>query len=195
MALRRCCGAGLLRRGALHGSAAPDAPSAAPKAAARATLPLRTTAEAASWDKTRKLAERADQRRAAYLNAPGSGAGAPPPEVSPEELRTWERRLGGTAHAFPDWIEAWSRGTFYKVGAGLAAAAGATALAFGPLSTPALAVAAPAAAFWAIGMRDINQTRHTVWRVARGAFRAATQRAVRSAAHKDTGAHEQGSPR
>jgi hypothetical protein len=109
--------------------------------------------------------------------------------VSPEELRTWERRLGGTAHAFPgagtvawsasgarltrlsrraDWIERWSRGAFYKTGYAATALAAGTAALLGPLSTPALAIAAPVAAYWAIGLRDIKQTRHTVSRVRSG---------------------------
>jgi hypothetical protein len=127
----------------------------------RVTLPLDSPA-AASWDKTRKLAERAALRKAEWNNAPISSVGAPPPEVSPEALATWERRLGGTAHAFPDWIERWSRRTFYRTGVGLAAAAALTAGVLGPFSTPALALAAPVAAYWAIGLRDIAQTRHTV---------------------------------
>ncbi len=173
MALRRRGGALLLQRGALHGSASA---SHAPKLPPPQLTPLKPHA-AASWDSAINLAERAAQRKAAYENAPGAGAGAPPPEVSPENLATWERRLGGTAHAFPDWIEAWSRKSFYQTGAGLTLAAGAAAAAFGPLSTPALALAAPVAAYWAIGLRDINQTRHTVRASAALAQRQRAQRA------------------
>jgi hypothetical protein len=152
--LRRCGGAALR---ALHGAAPPPP-------LPRVTLPLESPT-AASWDSARKLAklaERAELRKAEWNNAPVSSVGAPPPEVSPEQLATWERRLGGTAHAFPDWIERWSRRTFYRTGVGLAAATALTAAALGPLSTPALALAAPVAAYWAIGLRDIAQTRHTV---------------------------------
>jgi hypothetical protein len=167
-ALQRCGTLLLRRRGAIHAGGAPVA--SADKGASSASA---------------ALSDVGAQRKAEFDNAPISSAGGPPPEVSPEELRTWERRLGGTAHAFPgagtvalrqhgarlrrvtrraDWIERWSRGAFYKTGyAATALAAGAAAL-LGPLSAPALAIAAPVAAYWAIGLRDIKQTRHTVRR-------------------------------
>ena len=163
MALRHCVAAARRGGGAqllssTHQLGAARLSSSHQPAAAPLPLPA---AAAASWDTTRALAERGAQRRATYENAPVSTVGAPPPEVSPAELASWEKRQGGTAHAFPDWIERWSRRSFYRAGAGLVAVAGATAAAFGPLSAPALAIAAPVAAYWAIGLRDINQTRHT----------------------------------
>lgn len=82
-ALRRCGVVLLRRRGALHTG---DAAWSAGKSAT-------------SWDAA--LSDRGAQRKAAYDNAPISSAGTPPPEVSPEELKTWEKRQGGTAHAFP----------------------------------------------------------------------------------------------
>jgi hypothetical protein len=176
-ALRRC-GATLLlrRRGALHSAVAL---SAADKRAGGAS----------SWDAA-ALSDRGAQRKAEYDNAPISSAGAPPPEVLPDQLKTWERRQGGTAHAFPgarpaarelrascaayarcrltrplraDWIERWSRKAFFRTGyVALAVTGGAVAF-VEPHSAPTLlAMLLPVAAYWSIGLRDINQTRHTV---------------------------------
>ncbi len=67
---------------------------------------------------------------------------------------------GGFQHAFPDYIEAWSRRNFYRVGAGITAAA--LGFASGVDSAFATAcLAAPVALYWAVGLRDIHQTRHT----------------------------------
>jgi len=74
----------------------------------------------------------------------------------------WERRFGGTT-AFPDVIEHWSRKSFYRVGGVASALVGGAAFAMGPMDPMVWAAAAPVAAYWLVGLRDIN-SRHTIRR-------------------------------
>ena len=91
-ALRRCGTALLRRRGALHDRGAWSLD------AARA---LHAGGDKGASSAHAPLSDVGAQCKAEYDNAPISQAGGPPPEVNAEQLATWERRLGGTAHAFP----------------------------------------------------------------------------------------------
>ena len=82
-------------------------------------------------------------------SAPSSAQPPAPAHLAPEHTR-------------PDWIEAWGRKSFFRFGAGLSVAAGA-AVATCDVVTAA-AVAAPVALYWAVGLRDLAQTRHTILR-------------------------------
>jgi hypothetical protein len=62
-----------------------------------------------------------------------------------------------------DWIEQWSRKAFYRTGYVALALTGGAVAYVEPHSAPTLlAMLLPVAAYWSIGLRDINQTRHTV---------------------------------
>ena len=89
----------------------------------------------------------------------------PPPEATAEELRSWETRIGGSAaSAVPDFIEAWGRKPFWRLGGAGAVAAAASAAALGPTDHVTLGIAVPLAAYLALGVRDMSQNRHTVLR-------------------------------
>jgi glutamate synthase domain-containing protein 2 len=70
-------------------------------------------------------------------------------------------------HNFPDFIEHWSRGAFYKVGYGLGATTGVLAM-FGfhnaAYFIPTTIAALSTAAYWKVGKDDMKQTSHAVRR-------------------------------
>lgn len=71
-------------------------------------------------------------------------------------------------HNFPDFIEYWSRNTFYKVGYGLGATTGGLALmgAFVDITyaLPAAIAALSTTTYWKVGKKDIEQTSHAIRR-------------------------------
>jgi glutamate synthase domain-containing protein 2 len=77
---------------------------------------------------------------------------------------SYEKRFGGQANQFPDFITNWNRNTFYKGGALFSAMSGATFFFLGPLSVEAWLSTLPVAAYWLTGFRDMRQTQHTIRR-------------------------------
>lgn len=83
---------------------------------------------------------------------PVSPAAAPPP---PPHHNADER---------PDWVESWSRRRFTRLGMGLTTAAAVAVAASGGDVVVSTAVAAPALAYWYVGLRDQRQTQHSILR-------------------------------
>mmetsp|Transcript_20906 Transcript_20906/g.42681 ORF Transcript_20906/g.42681 Transcript_20906/m.42681 type:complete len:282 (-) Transcript_20906:685-1530(-) len=83
----------------------------------------------------------------------GGGDGGKP--LSKSDVRSVSAGL-------PDWIEHWSRDNFRNVGYGLAA----TSICSIPVGYPMIsaALATTTAAYWAVGLRDIRQTKQTIRR-------------------------------
>jgi hypothetical protein len=79
-----------------------------------------------------------------------------------------EKKVAGyVGHNFPDFIEHWNRKTFSRVGYGLGAstvAAVSAAAIFPRMMVPALGLGALTAAYWHIGLRDMEQTAHAIRR-------------------------------
>lgn len=74
------------------------------------------------------------------------------------------KRQGDTATRFPDWIEKCDRKMFYRIASGMTVGAGATAVLLGPASIFTWCTVIPTGLYWYLGLRDINQTRHTIRR-------------------------------
>jgi len=79
-----------------------------------------------------------------------------------EKFKPWERRAVG-GHAFPDWIEKWSRKNFY-IGGGVLSGTAVALTAAAPTSLTVWAFNLLVSGYWWRGFSDMKQTRHSIRR-------------------------------
>eukprot|EP00943_MAST-04B_sp_MAST-4B-sp1_P000665 g665.t1 len=70
----------------------------------------------------------------------------------------------GTVNYFPDFIHAWNPDVFKQVGGVMALATGGSFLLFGLINPLPYVACAVTGLYWTVGLKDLNQKRHTVRR-------------------------------